>query len=136
MAIWSLGLIPWRGQLKGRCERHRRTTEFQSLSHSKLSLAIQSESVKKMKLNQAAASRQGLSLVELLVSIAIIGILIALLLPAISATRESARRVQCTSQLRQIGIGLNAYHDALGTFPPGYMAGDSESDRDGKGWHE
>jgi len=97
-------------------------------------LAIQSESVKKMKLNQAAASRQGLSLVELLVSIAIIGILIALLLPAISATRESARRVQCTSQLRQIGIGLNAYHDALGTFPPGYMAGDSESDRDGKGW--
>ena len=87
-----------------------------------------------MRHNQAAASRHGLSLIELLVTIAIIGILIALLLPAISATRESARRVQCTSQLRQIGIGLNAYHDALGTFPPGYVAGNSESDRDGKGW--
>ena len=87
-----------------------------------------------MRHNQAAASRHGLSLIELLVTIAIIGILIALLLPAISATRESARRVQCTSQLRQIGIGLNAYHDALGTFPPGYVAGNSESNRDGKGW--
>lgn len=63
--------------------------------------------------------RSGFTLVELLVVIAIMGILTALMLPAILAARESSRRSTCTNNLHQIGVALQSYHETQRSFPPG-----------------
>ena len=84
-------------------------------------------------------ARPAFTLIELLIVIAIIGVLVALLLPAVQYTRETARRIHCSNNLKQMGVGCHTYHDAHRLFPSGYLAAgpyvDGESDTTpGWGW--
>ena len=88
------------------------------------------------------AERSGFTLIELLVVIAIIGVLVGILLPAVQQARESARRMQCGSNLRQLMLAMHSLESARRQFPAGYLSDTSRADRDvdtfdaapGTGW--
>jgi len=96
---------------------------------------MRSKLVRKSLKPRRGASQAGFTVIELLVTIAILSVLMALLMPAVQSARASARRVQCNNQLRQMGLALHMYHDSHLCFPAGsYVMGPSMAIQTGWGW--
>lgn len=79
-------------------------------------------------------SRSGFTLVELLVSIAVIALLVALLLPAVQSAREAARRIACSNNIRQLGLGLSNFESARAHFPSSWKPARSMTSGKVDGW--
>ncbi|WP_165069343.1 DUF1559 domain-containing protein [Paludisphaera rhizosphaerae] len=86
-------------------------------------------------LTDRAARCRGLTLVEMMALIAVIAFLLAIILPAIRASQEAARRAQCTGHLKQIALAIHSYHDAWNTLPAGYVSAENPAVGEfGPGW--
>lgn len=101
------------------CGRTRAEIGAWSLVSNRVKQAIVAASRERLAKDGGVPIKQGFTLVELLVVISIIGVLVALLLPAVQAAREAARRLQCVNNLKQMGIGFHNYHSVHNRFPFG-----------------
>jgi prepilin-type N-terminal cleavage/methylation domain-containing protein len=91
--------------------------------------------VRAVSMSVSLVRRAGFTLIETIVAIAIVGVLAALLVPAVQSSRDAARRTVCKNQLRQLGLALHMYHEVHRCFPPGsYVMGPSFPMQSGWGW--